>query len=125
MIDIAINEFIEALHKELNKQTEIFLELKRAAKNRNILFTKSEYNKLTKINSEKEQLLNLIKNHNKRLIEFQKVWLQRKNQFSPELQKTIYQKIEELREIVSEILELERQSTQGTVIKTQKSTQKT
>ena len=110
MIDIAVIEFIEALHKELNKQTEIFLELKRSAKNRKNAFTESEFDKLTKINSEKEQLLNLIKNHNKRLIEFQKVWLQRKNQFSPELQTTIYQKFEELREIVSEILELENQS---------------
>ncbi|MFQ5705907.1 MAG: hypothetical protein ACE5HO_00535 [bacterium] len=103
-----VREFLETLSDELTKQTRTLSELRQIVEWHNSMrHASNQSHGWIGPDDEKEKLLSLILAHSRDLTNFQKIWVTQKNRFSLAAQRRIQDKINELKEVVSDILDME------------------
>jgi predicted RNA-binding protein with EMAP domain len=110
MTDSLVNEFTNNLYNEFNKQAQTLIELRKIVETHKNILENGDYRYLDKVNITKRKLLETIKDYNENLQRLQMTWYKFKNLLSTEEQDKINKTIDELREIVQDILHLEKQN---------------
>ncbi len=103
-----LNQVTQKILTELENQSLALFEMKRLLVRQSVLVQNEDNYHFKKTNIQKKRLLRLIHNHKKSLLDFKIEWCKFERERQLQAQYVVYEKIEEIKELVKNIMIIEK-----------------